>query len=128
MDMTLYDQATAILNDCRHEQRTSEVNMGKGITRMVCCACWNAHVYARRAADKARREAEPKDCQRCARKPVRWNYGGYRLCGRCKTATEKEHYQHAAKAGVLAIFATAPMVDTREWAARKEQAQEKAEQ
>jgi hypothetical protein len=76
-------------------------------------------VYARREADKARRQAEPKDCMRCAKHAHRWNYGGYRLCGRCKTLTEREHHRAAAQHGALAMFATALLVNTDTWAYRQ---------
>jgi hypothetical protein len=114
----LYDAATQILHDCRHTDRTCEVSMGHGVKLMTCTDCYNAQVYARRAAEKAQRAAEPKDCQRCAAKPVRWTYGGYRLCGRCKTTTQKEHQHAAAQAGVFGLFAQAPLVDTTTWAGR----------
>ena len=115
--MHTYDSATQILLDCAHANATCEVTMGKGQPRrLVCCACWNAHVYARREADKARRQAEPKDCMRCGNHPHRWNYGGYQLCGRCKTATEREHNKALAGHGVLGIFATQLLVKTDTWA------------
>ena len=86
----------------------------------VCAPCWNTSVFARRAERKAQLAARPKDCARCGARPHTWTYGGFKLCGRCKTATAQEHGRALAKAGALAIFATAPLVDTSSWAARRQ--------
>ena len=111
-----YDAATAILRQCGHTDcQDSEVRMSKTETLMVCCNCWNAHVYARRAARKAQLAERPNDCDRCAAKPHACEYGGYRLCGRCLKAAKAEHARNLAAAGVLAIFATHLLVDTRQW-------------
>ena len=111
-----YDAATAILRQCAHTDRqTSEVKMSKTETIFVCCDCWNAHVAARRAARKAQLAARPNDCDRCAAKPHAYEYGGYLLCGRCLKAAKTEHNRNCAAAGVLAIFATHLLVDTRQW-------------
>ena len=115
----LYDAATQILRDCRHTDRQScEITMSKTETLMTCCDCFNSQVYARRAARKAQLAERLPDCDRCAAKPHTCTYGGYRLCGRCLTATKKEHNTNANKAGVLAIFATRLMVNTGEWKGR----------
>ena len=117
---SLYDAATQILHDCDHPPLPGhypcEVRMGKGIVLPVCMACWNAHVAARRAARKAQLAERPNDCDRCGQKPSRWTYGRYALCGRCKTATEREHYKALANAGALGIFATSLLVNTDTWA------------
>ena len=111
-----YDAATTILRQCTHADRqTSEVKMSKTETVFVCCDCWNAHVAARRAARKAQLAERPNGCDRCAAKPHTYEYGGYRLCGKCFSATKAEHNRNLAAAGVLAIFATHLLVDTRQW-------------
>lgn len=50
-----------ILHACKHEHTPCHVKMPNGTTLDVCCDCWNASVYARRAErrearNKARRE------------------------------------------------------------------------
>ena len=111
-----YDAATAILRQCTHTDRqTSEVMMSKTETIFVCCDCWNAHVYARRAARKAQLARRPNDCDRCGAKPHTYEYGGYLLCGRCLKATKTEHNRSLVAAGALAIFATHLLVDTKQW-------------
>lgn len=116
----LYEAATAILRDCTHHTDTPcEVRMSKTEIRNVCCDCWNAHVYARRVARKAQLAERENDCDRCARKPHTYTYGGHRLCGHCLTATKKEHYGNTAKAGTLAIFATHLLVNTADWHGKK---------
>lgn len=42
-----------IIRDCKHPGATSEVRLTDGSTVNCCCECWNASVYARRAAQKA---------------------------------------------------------------------------
>ena len=117
-----YDAASAILRQCAHaERQTSEVKMSKTETVFVCCDCWNAHVAARRSARKAQLAERPNDCDRCAAKPHTYEYGGYRLCGRCLKATKGEHNRNLATAGVLAIFATHVLVDTKQWKGRDAQ-------
>ena len=111
-----YDAATAILRQCAHTDRQrSEVTMSKTETIFVCCDCWNTHVTARRAARKAQLAERPNDCDRCAAHPHTYEYGGYRLCGRCLKAAKIEHNRNLAAAGVLAIFATHLLVDTQQW-------------
>lgn len=53
---------------------------------------------------------------RCGQKPHTYIVGNAKLCGRCKTATEKEHNANLAKAGTLAIFAPGLLVNTDTWA------------
>lgn len=114
----LYDAATAILRQCTHASQTCEVQMSKTEILHVCDACYNAQVYARRAARKAQLAERPNDCARCAAKPHTHNYGGHLLCGRCLTATKKEHNKNLAKAGALSIFATHLLVNTAAWRGR----------
>lgn len=107
----------AIFRACSHDgPRDSYLTAADGAELRACWRCGNAANEARRAARKAELDERPKDCQRCARRPHTWIYGPYRLCGRCKTATEREHHAAAAGAGTLAIFATSPLVDTSAWA------------
>jgi hypothetical protein len=98
-----------ILASCQHCD-------GEG---QACCACWNRGVSARRAAREAQLACRPNDCERCGKKPHTYTYGPYRLCGRCRIATEREHYQSIVRGGALAIFATGVMVNTENWATRK---------
>ena len=117
---SMYDAATAILRQCAHVGKQScEVRMSRNETLMVCSDCYNAQVYAWRAARKAQLAERPNDCDRCAARPHTYEYGGYRLCGRCLKATRAEHNKGLAAAGVLAIFATHVLVDTQSWAGRK---------
>ena len=112
----LYDAADALLTDCDHTERyQSEVRLSKTQSILVCTDCWNAHVAARRAARKAQLARRPNDCDRCAAKPHTYEYGGYLLCGRCLKATKTEHNRSLVAAGVLAIFATHLLVDTKQW-------------
>lgn len=104
---------------CTHPTGRACVDVGGGRMVDCCSACWNASVTARRAERKAQLAARPKDCQRCGRRPHTWTFGPYRLCGRCKTLTAREHSAQSAQHGVLAIFATAPLVDTATWATPK---------
>lgn len=116
----LYDTADAILTDCTHPDRyQSQVWVSKTQAISVCTDCWNAHVASRRAARRAQLAERPNDCDRCAAKPHAYEYGGYRLCGRCLTATKAEHNRSLAAAGALAIFATRPLIDTQRWAGRQ---------
>jgi hypothetical protein len=48
-----YQAADAILMNCSHDAKGSEIKMPGGKTITCCCDCWNQHVYARRAARKA---------------------------------------------------------------------------
>ena len=114
----LYDAATAILRQCTHGSHPCEVQMSKPEILQVCCACYNAHVSARRAARKAQLAERPNDCARCAAKPHAYEYGGHLLCGRCLTATKKEHNRNLAKAGPLSIFATHLLINTPDWRGR----------
>lgn len=115
----MYDTATAILRDCTHHTATPcEVRMSKTETLNVCGDCWNAHVYARRAARKAQLAERDNDCDRCASKPHTYTYGGYRLCGRCLAVAKKEHNRNMARAGTLSIFATHLLVNTANWHGR----------
>lgn len=117
---SMYDAATAILRNCTHHtDNPCEVRMSKTETLNVCCACYTAQVYARRAARKAQLAERANDCDRCAAKPHTYTYGGYRLCGRCLTAAKKEHNRNMAKAGTLSIFATHLLVNTADWHGRK---------
>ena len=120
----LYDAAHALLVNCDHANKSCNICVGRSKTPTLsaCVDCYNAQVYARREADKAWRAWQNSltaPCQRCGTKPHRWQYGGYLLCGRCKTQTEKEHHRAVAGHGVLGIFATRPLVDTTTWAAAK---------
>ena len=88
-------------------------------TRQFYCAvgpCAEQRCIEYAAGRKAVLLARPKDCARCGKRPHTFLVAGWRLCGRCKTATMREHHQAQAKAGVLAIFATAPLVNTSTWA------------
>ena len=116
-----YEQATQILLDCQHDHKPCEWSTaGSGAPQGHCCTdCWNAHVAARRQTRKEQLAMRPNDCQRCGTKPSQWNYGGYLLCGMCKTATAREHNQAMAAAGGLGIFAQGLLVSTKDWAARK---------
>lgn len=122
-----YAEANAILDTCTHDGRfplyTNRAGTPSG--QLACVDCYNAHVYARRAARKvelAAIRADKPPCQRCGLKPVTWTYGPYKLCGRCKTATAREHSQKAASAGFIGLLAHGgPMVDTSQWAARKQE-------
>ena len=81
-----------------------------------CGDCIDARNRLARAARKAALAGRPKDCDRCQVHPHTYIYGGYRLCGRCKTATTREHTEALATAGALGIFATSLLVDTSTWA------------
>lgn len=84
-----------------------------------CGECLGKIQAQRRSERRAQLAARAKDCVRCAVRPHTFIYGGWRLCGRCKTATMREHHAAQATAGALAIFATAPLVDTRGWASHR---------
>jgi hypothetical protein len=116
----MYRQADAILEECRHQtDNPCEVFHPDGRTLKVCHECWNRHVYARRAARKqalAEWRATLPKCQRCGKRAGNWQVGPWHLCGRCKSATEREHYRNLAQAGGMAIFAAGPCVDTSKWA------------
>jgi len=87
-----------------------------GETLRACWRCGNDAQAAYRAQRKAELAARPKDCARCGARPHTWTYGGYKLCGRCKTLTAREHSRAMAQAGTLAIFATGLLTDTKGWA------------
>ena len=117
----MYAQANAILDACQHEDRYRSEVKGGGHRWLVCTECWNRHVAARRAARKvelAEWKATFPTCQRCGKRPGGWivGYEHYHLCGPCKRATVREHYQNLGAAGVMAIFATGSCVDTTGWA------------
>lgn len=119
----MYHRAERILRDCCHDRgRDCEVDMGHGETLYVCCECWNRHVYARQEARKAQlaeHKATLPTCDRCGKHGANWTYGPFQLCGRCKTRSEKEHWQALAKTGNAAfagMIAGRPIVDTRTWA------------
>ena len=116
-----YSEATAILTNCQHEPKPCEWSTAhSGDPQGRCCTdCWNAHVFARRQARREQLAQRPNDCQRCGNRPVTYNYGGYLLCGFCKSATEREHNKAMAQAGGLGIFAQGLLVNTKEWAAAK---------
>ncbi len=119
----MYAAANHILEECQHGDATCEVSHPDGRTLHVCCDCWNRHIYARRAARKqelAEWRATLPTCQRCGQRPGNWRVGAWSLCGRCKRATEREHYANLARAGGLAVFVTGPCVDTSGWAYRRE--------
>ena len=84
----------------------------------LCGNCIGRRSDKRRADRKAQLAQRPKDCARCGARPHRWIYGSFRLCGRCLTATKREHSRAMAAAGTLGIFATGLLVDTRGWAGR----------
>jgi hypothetical protein len=117
-----YPEVKAIALACDH---TIDANyygsapIGDGKYRKVCNTCCNAAKMAHKAARKAELANRPKDCYRCGLKPHTFLVAGWKLCGTCKKLTMMEHNKSASKAGVLALFATAPMVDTTTWAARK---------
>ena len=81
-----------------------------------CGDCLNAINVQMRAERKTQLAGRPKDCARCGTRPHTWRYAGWKLCGRCYTATRREHATASGAARVFAIFATAPMVDTSTWA------------
>lgn len=109
-----------IMRACYHDgPRDSYYKTPGGETITACWRCGNAAGEVSRQQRKAQLAARPKDCQRCGQRPHTWTYGGFRLCGRCKTATEREHNLALSRAGVLGIFATRPLVDTSGWAARQ---------
>lgn len=92
-----------------------------GETLRACWQCGNAAIGAHRAMRKAQLAARPKDCARCGKRPHTYTWGGYRLCGGCLRVTRAEHQTNAARAGVMALFATGAMISTTDWAmARKE--------
>lgn len=120
---TMYAEATATLRNCDHPDRGCEIAMGKGETLWVCVECWNKHVAQRRAARKqqlAEHNAAQPQCDRCGRQPVRWHYGEWGLCGRCKTAVEREHHRNLARTGNAAFAAMVAggrlAVNTTGWA------------
>jgi hypothetical protein len=119
--MDYYQRANDILRNCTHsDQLQGEVTTEDGILH-VCCDCWNQHVHARRAARKAElaaHNATLPTCDRCGRHPVRWIYGPFQLCGRCKNATEAEHWRNANATGqpILANLAGGILVNTTAWA------------
>ena len=108
-----------ILRACVHPTGRADVRVGPGQYVDVCSTCWNRSVAAYRQERKAQLAARPRDCARCGVRPHRWRVAGYRLCGRCKTVTMREHHQETARHGPLAIFATGLMVDTSTWASVK---------
>lgn len=122
--------APAILETCdrckgqRDRNHMSRQRNGENL----CCACIDAHNTAWRAARKAQLAARPKDCDRCGARPHTYTYAQYRLCGRCLTATKREHFKACAKARALAIFATEPLVDTKNWRGARAVAHHQAKQ
>lgn len=122
--LELRTQADTLLRNCSHSERQrSECGpWPDGATVLVCCDCWNQSCRMRKQARKLELDARPKDCDRCGLRPHRCIYAGYKLCGRCKTATEREHNQGLAQAGVFAICATGLLVDTSHWAGRQARA------
>lgn len=82
----------------------------------VCAAC-SAQYQAEYAAIRADelRESKPA-CDRCG-KPhaATWNVAEFHLCGRCKTATMREHAANTHRAGALAMSATRPVVNYDDW-------------
>jgi len=112
---TEYAEAERVLESCPHPHDAYND---------WCCECWNAYVYRRRDIRKreiaAYKETLPK-CQRCGKSAGNWNVSGYHLCGKCKNLTIREHYQHSASLGSMAILAMGqPMFSTEGWVGRKE--------
>ena len=111
-----------IFRACDHVSGKTDHCLRVGREQLYAClACANAAGQAWREDRKAQLAARPRDCDRCGLRPHTWTVAGYRLCGRCKTTTMREHHRESAKHGLLAIFATEPLVDTRQWAARARQ-------
>lgn len=109
-----------IMRACQHDgPRDAELRIDGEIIR-ACWRCGNAAGDARRAARQVELASRPNDCARCGLRPHTWTVGPWRLCGRCKTATMREHYGKSARLGVLAMVATVPLVDTSTWAMRQE--------
>ncbi|MCI0393264.1 MAG: hypothetical protein MOB07_31430 [Acidobacteria bacterium] len=115
----LYEAAAAIIHNCQHEDQPCEVSAG-GRATTCCNDCYNASVVAWREARKVElqklNDALPR-CQRCGVRPMKWDLGGYDLCGRCKTLTNREHHKAAAQAGHLGLF-SGMLVNTSTWAFR----------
>lgn len=85
----------------------------------ACWRCGNAAIFSGRVLRRLALHARPSDCARCAARPHTFTVAGFKLCGRCKTATMKEHAAAMAQAGALAIFATSLLADTSTWAGRR---------
>ncbi len=120
--MHTFETARQILLDCTHHVDTPcEVRLDTRTTLHICAPCWNAHVYARREAEKEykrqQKAQEKPDCHRCGKKPHRYLLAQYKLCAACKKATLQEHEVHAARAGFLALGAGL-LCDTSTWAFR----------
>ena len=113
----------AIAQACNHpeKERCDSFIRVDGADIPVCWRCANAAHAAWRAERKAQLAARPKDCARCGARPHTYFYGGHKLCGRCLTATKREHGRAMGNAGTLAIFATGLLVDTSAWAANGRQ-------
>ena len=94
------------------------LDMATGTYLRACGRCGHAAGKVRRRLRKLQLAARPRDCARCGRKPSTWTLAGWKLCGRCKTATAREHARAMAEAGALAIFATA-CSSTPAWAAAR---------
>ncbi|HAM56246.1 MAG TPA: hypothetical protein DCQ64_12935 [Candidatus Rokubacteria bacterium] len=117
---TQYPAVVAIAKGCTHQRHPdypAQVHDGEHYVD-VCVNCANAAGLAYRAARKAELAGRPKDCARCGEKPHAYTLAGWKLCRNCKVATMREHHRAAAKWGILAMTATAPMVDTSTWAGR----------
>lgn len=117
-----YPAVIAIAKGCTHQNADYPAQVHDGERYVdVCTDCANAAGVAYRAARKAELAARPKDCVRCGAKPHAYIVANWKLCRTCKVATMREHHQAAGRAGVFALFATAPMVNTSSWAARRAQ-------
>lgn len=123
MSRPQYPEVVAIAQACQHvPPGTTPWHMvadGQGGWLPLCDACSNLVSRAHKTARKAELAARPKDCVRCGVRTHTCTYHVWRLCGRCLTATRREHAIACSRAGLLSIFATAPMVDTATWAARQ---------
>ena len=119
-----YPEVAAIALACQHPLNPdypSRVPDEAGRYHDVCLDCGNAARLAYRYARKAELAARPKDCHRCGARPHTFILAGFQLCGRCKTATRREHHRAQAAAGPLGLFATGLLVNTSSWAIRRSQ-------
>ena len=88
------DVQETILRACSHEgERRSEVKMPGGEIIWVCCDCWNASVYARRAERKAALAALPRceinGCRRRATGTIGYRGACASVCGRHAKKVER---------------------------------------
>jgi len=119
--MATYAEAQAILNDCHNWNHASKfTTMGQGEqARTVCQVCHYVYHAAYKLARKEELAAHKltlPTCQRCGKgHAAKWRVWGWKLCGRCKGETMKEHNKNVG--GNLVLGMAGPCIDTRGWKA-----------